>query len=216
MVVFMLVCLPLVWAALFAGTTDHGDIRITVRNPMIAGAAAFPIFLMIEFAAMPAYPPYHILAESFVCYAIYVFLFPLALGAFLFFMLFRRRLGMPREQLMLCFRSFMSSFLFLLACHDLVQNISRLSAVELFMKPLLVVSLMILISRAVAYWRENRRILIIEIGILAIAQILAALGMALFWVNLPLPGILAMAPVFAAALARSLHPWRWPRVAGAA
>jgi hypothetical protein len=210
MVVFMLVCLPMVWAAMYAGTTDRGDIKHTVRNPMVAGAVAFPVFLLAEFMLMPAYPPYHILPEALACFGIYSILFPVGLGTVLFCIVFRRRFILPREQLMLSCRSFLSSFLFLLACHDLVQNISRLSLVDLFIKPLVIAAFMVMVPRVVADWRARRRLLLGEIGILAAAQILAAMGMALVWTNLPVPGLLVLAPVLGAAIALAVHPLRWP------
>jgi hypothetical protein len=189
---------------------------LTVRNPLVVGAVAFPAFLAIEFVLMPAYPPYHLLGDSLACYGVYALLFPLGLGTLLFTVFFRRRLRLPRAQLMLCYQSFMASFLFLLACHDLVQNVNRLSAVDLFLKPLALAAMMVLVSHAVASWRSGRKALILELGLLAVAQLVAALGMALVWINLPVPGILVMVPVIGAAVFRAAFPWRWPIVAGGA
>lgn len=194
MILFMLICIPVIYALILTGANATELGSRTVRNPLIGGALAFVAYLALEFFFGSGYPPDLQVGPAWRFFSVEALLLPSAWALLVFAVLFHRLVTGPRAGLLLAARSFLAGFFGVLAIQDLIMAINFLTPTDLFYLPVVRAVWLILVSQWLSEWRSPLRRHFVLAAVMLAVQILSGFALTFAWLGQHVPALACLLP----------------------
>lgn len=179
MVLFLLISVPLLYMYTWQ-LQDAADIA-RLRNPLVAGAAAFFPFALAASQIWPLFETDYLWGDTFLQAGFADQVLPFAGATALYALFYRKRFFEAGDGRQFAFFSFLASFMALLAIRDLIVSLDDLGPVELFLRPAGRLALLAALPWALARFLEERSRLPRLVLVLFLMQLL--LGAASAWMR---------------------------------